>query len=133
MPNPRCETNKFSLAFFFFLRYRFCRCGHNAKGNGSPQCPISRKKSLHKKFFLFAGLNNISILQRESKACAQTYICVCLLFDGDTFSFLHFFLRPFCEYERIIFLGVSCSTLTYFFAFGDVLMRVEKMEGKKSL
>lgn len=53
MLNPRCETNKFSLAPFFSVFFRFCRCGHNAKGNGSPWCPISRKNRYRGKVFFF--------------------------------------------------------------------------------
>lgn len=125
MLNPRCETNKFSLFF------RFCRCGHNAKGNGSPWCPISRKKSLHKKLFSFSfflvGWITSAFCNIIREACAQIYTMGIL-------SFLLLCVRSFAfsEYihERIIFLAASCSTLTYSFAFGDFLMRVERNGGK---
>lgn len=96
MPNPRCETNKFSLAFFF-LRNRFCRCGHNAKGNGSPWCPISRKKSLHKSFFFFSvgWISHQHFATYYTRGmCTNICTLYMLVIRWGYFPFLHF-LRPF--------------------------------------
>lgn len=92
MLNPRCETNKFSLFF------RFCRCGHNAKGNGSPWCPISRKKSLHKKLFSFSFFLVGWITSAFCNIISTRGMCT-NIYDGDTFFLTS--LRPFLCLLRI--------------------------------
>lgn len=131
MLNPRCETNKFSRFFF-----RFCRCGHNAKENGSPWCPISRKNCYSWKTFsfLFSGLNNISILQHYTRGmCTNTLAILegyfCFLFQRPFLSPLHIW-----AHERIIFLGASHSPQRVFLRLrGLFWWGLKRDEGERSL
>lgn len=128
-----------------FLFFRFCQCGHNAKGNGSPWCPISRKKNRYTKnsLFLFVELNNISILQHSTRGMHDNNSVYALLVIrlGILFLFLRFsfLFSPF--FFSVRFFPVNTHTrelfyprhLTLSIALGGFfLMRVEKMEKESS-
>lgn len=91
---------------------------------------VTQKISFFLSFFLFGGLNNISILQRYTRGmCTNVYA----FYSLGILLFLTSFLSPFFLFLWITRGSYFPHFLTLFsaffsFAFGDFLMRVEKME-----
>lgn len=99
MLNPRCETNKFPLAPFFRFFFASADVDITLKETGLLGVQSAEKIVTEKNFFLFSGLNNISILQPYTRMCTN----MCLLFARDTFLTFPSFASVFallCIYTR---------------------------------